>query len=222
VRTARYDGVADWYDETLAPFTLASTEILRRLLGCGPGRCLDLCCGTGLHIESLVDLGWTVTGVDLSADQLRRAQDRIGNRASLVLADATELPFADGEFDAVVSMYAHTDVDDFPALLREAARVLRQGGQLVFGAVHPCFVGPHSRFVGAQGVPTLFAGYRDTGRYTEAPGISPEGLRARVGAVHVPLGEFVQAFVDAGFVLEHFEESEAGEYPHALALRLRR
>lgn len=219
---ARYDGYAEWYDANLAAFTLAMTETIRRLLGPGAGRCLDLGCGTGLHLPTLLDLGWRVTGLDVSGDQLRLAKDRGRSDVALVQADASAAPFASGCFDAVLSAFTHTDVDDFGALLRQAARVLRPGGRLVYVGLHPCFVGPHSRYVGARGIPTLHDGYRRRGRYTEAPGVSPEGLRARIGAVHVPLGELVQSFLDAGFSLERFEEPDDRDYPATVALLARR
>ncbi len=220
---ARYDGYAEWYDETLAPFTLAASDTIRKLLGAGSGRCLDLGCGTGLHVPTLLELGWAVTGVDISSDQLRVAKERAGDKAKLVEADASALPFPDAAFDAVLSAFTHTDVDDFEGLLREAARVLRDGGLLVYVGLHPCFIGPHSRFVTARGVPTLHGGYAERRRYEEAPGISAEGLRAKVGAVHLPLGELVQAFLDSGFRLERFEELQLdGEpYPAMIALRAR-
>lgn len=223
MRRAVYDGYAEWYDENIAPFGLAATEAIRELLGSGSDlRCLDLGCGTGLHFPTLIDLGWSVTGVDVSEDQLRLARERGGDEVELVQADASELPFPDGTFDAVFSAFTHTDVDDFDGLLREAARVLRNGGRLVYVGLHPCFIGPHSRFVAADGVPVLHLGYRERRRYTDAPGISPEGLRAKVGAVHVPLGELVQAFLDAGFVLERFEEVGDRLYPPIIALQARR
>jgi hypothetical protein len=64
-------------------------------------------------------------------------------------------------------------------------------------------------------------GYRHAGRYEDAAGISPKGLRAKVGATHLPLGLLLKAFLDAGFALEHLEEPGDREYPHLLALRLR-
>jgi hypothetical protein len=42
------------------------------------------------------------------------------------------------------------------------------------------------------------------------------------GATHLPLGQFLQTFCDAGFRIEHFEESFTGEYPYMVALRCRR
>ena len=60
-----------------------------------------------------------------------------------------------------------------------------------------------------------------TRRYADGPGISPEGLRARVGAVHLPLGALLQPLLDAGLVLERIEEplDPGREYPFRLALR---
>jgi SAM-dependent methyltransferase len=219
--SARYDGLADWYDDNLADFTLAATDVLDRLLGKGRGACLDLCCGTGLHFETLRGLGWRVTGVDISTDQLRLARERAGTNVDLVQADVTDLPFEDESFDAAVSMFTHTDVDDFGALLREATRTLRPDGRLVYVGLHPCFVGPHSRFERAKGIPTLHLGYRKARRYDAAPGISADGLRARVGAVHLPLEHLLGAFLDAGLVLERFEEHGEGDFPPRIAVRAR-
>ena len=216
---ALYDGFADWYDEHLAAFTLASADALARLLGPGDGRCLDLGCGTGLHIETTAALGWRVTGVDVSADQLRRARARVADDVELVQADASTLPFEDAAFDAVVSMFTHTDVDDFAALVREGVRVLRPGGRLVYAGLHPCFVGHHARFVDEQTPPVLHGGYREPGRRYDAPGISPEGLRAKVGAVHLPLDSVLQAFLSQPLRLDVFEEHAEVDYPRRFVLR---
>ena len=218
--TAHYDGVAAWYDENLAPGPEV-VDTVRRLAGPGPGGCLDLGCGTGFHIPTLLELGWTVTGIDISEDQLQIAHERAGGQAELVQADAADLPFSDSSFDLVLSAFTHTNVGDFAAVVGEAVRVLRPAGRLVYLGPHPCFVGPHSQFVEARGVPALHPGYGATGRYTDGPGISPTGLRAKVGAVHLPLGDLLQTFLHAGLRIEAFEEPICAgrEYPHWLALR---
>lgn len=189
-----------------------------RLLGDGPGRLLDVGCGGGAHALAFAEHGWSVTGVDVSAAQLELARQR---GVDVVEADAAELPFEDASFDAAVSLFTHTDVEDFAAVLGEVARVLRPGGQLVYLGVHPCFVGPHA-FVHGLDVPNLHPGYRDTSYRNEAPGIWDEGLRAKVGASHLPLGLFVQAFIDAPLTVERLEEPEGRDYPHVVALRARR
>jgi SAM-dependent methyltransferase len=220
---ARYDGFAQWYDETLAiPFGALSGDAAARLLGRGPGRCLDLCCGTGIHFDMLCALGWLVTGIDVSADQLRLARNRAaGRQVKLIHADAERLPFRDREFDAVVSIFSHTDVDDFPAVVREAARVLRPGGVFVYVGLHPCFAGPHS-YQHDRAVPTLYPGYRAMGRYTKAPGLFPDGVWAKVSGVHLTLASVIQAVLDTPLNLERFEEDGDDDYPRRIALRARR
>src|SRR5437868_9111692 len=214
---ARYDGVAEWYDRELGSSELgqAAARIVTRLLGPGPGRLLDVGCGGGTNMLACAEAGWWPVGVDVSEDQLRLARER---GCDVLSADAAGLPFEDGRFDAAISVFTHTDVDDFAALVAEIARVLRPGGTLVYLGVHPCFVGPHA-FVHDRDVPDLHPGYRDTGRQWDAPGIWREGLRAKVGATHLPLGLFVQTFLDAGLRLERFEEPQGRDYPHIVALR---
>jgi SAM-dependent methyltransferase len=186
------------------------------MLGPGLGRCIDIGCGTGVAIPELVRLGWTVTGVDLSEEMLSQAR---AFGADVHQASAESLPFEDASFDAAVSIWTHTDVDDFAAILREARRVVHPAAPFVYIGAHPCFVGPHSRFIAAQGVPTLHPGYRRTERYDNGPAIGPDGLRARAGATHLPLGLFLQAFLEAGFEIKRFEELGLREYPHSVALQ---
>jgi hypothetical protein len=71
-------------------------------------------------------------------------------------------------------------------------------------------------------VPQLHAArYREAGRYDSGPGISPAGLRAKVGANHTPLAEHLQAFLAAGLIPEQILEPGERDYPTALALRCR-
>lgn len=75
----------------------------------GPGRALDVGCGSGVHTLTLARRGWDVTGVDLVDKALSRARARLagaGVAASVVKADATTLP-ADrvgGDFDLVLDL----------------------------------------------------------------------------------------------------------------------
>jgi SAM-dependent methyltransferase len=215
---ARYDAdVVEWYEGFRPSLTEAEVDVFRRILGRGEGRCLDIGCGTGAAVSELLELGWAVTGVDISEPMLSRARARTDD-AEFVLAPAEALPFDEASFDAAVSIWTHTDVDEFGALLAEAARVLRPGAPLLYLGAHPCFVGPHSRFIAAEGVPTLHSGYWQTGRYDDGPALGPDGLRARVGATHLPLDRFLQAFLAAGFRIVAFEEVRQREYPYSVAV----
>src|SRR5438105_11782306 len=70
VRTeARYDSYARWYDERLTPFAQRATALIRDWLGPGPGRCLELACGGGLHLPTVVEAGWLAVGPISSQSQ---------------------------------------------------------------------------------------------------------------------------------------------------------
>ena len=219
---AAYDEIADWYElEFLGgraadpardhDDSLGIARLLRGLLGEGSGICLDIGCGTGVHAARVSQLGWTPVGVDLSAGMLRYARGRL----PITQADAERLPVRDGAVPAAVSVLAHTDMPGYPAVLREAARVLRPGGVFVHVGVHPCFCGGFADRSDPDAV-VIGPGYLD-GHWTTAAW-TDQGVRARVGATHRPLPELLHAFLDAGLGLERFAEGGAPT-PAVLALR---
>jgi demethylmenaquinone methyltransferase/2-methoxy-6-polyprenyl-1,4-benzoquinol methylase len=122
-----YSRQAQTYDETRA----ASPSVLgplREALAGAPGRRLaDIGGGTGNYSRALRDEGWDPVVVDRQPEMLARAA---GKGLETVEADARSLPLADESVDAVmlVSMLHH--VEDPPAALAEARRILRPGGRL--------------------------------------------------------------------------------------------
>ena len=157
-------------------------------------------------------------GANLSADQLRVARRRVPG-AALVRTDAAALPFPDRRFEVVVMAFVHTDLDDVGAALAEASRVLLRGGSLVHLGTHPCFVGPFARMQG-EAPPLLLPGYRDTRRTDDSPAFG-DGLRRRVGVRHVPLAALLNAFIDAGLMLEQAVDPAGQDFPRTLALAAR-
>jgi SAM-dependent methyltransferase len=194
---ARYDGHADWYDATFRSLSdeAGSAGLLGRLLG--PAEtddplCLDIGCGTGLHFQAVQAYGYTVLGVDLSSDQLRIAASR---NPRVVHADARRLPLRDASIPAIAMTFTHTDVDDFPAALAEAARVLRPGGQLVYLGLHPAYVGAFVERVNEveRRELSITAGYGDERLQRDPTGRFP--MRSRVGARNLTLATLLGAFL---------------------------
>jgi SAM-dependent methyltransferase len=216
--TASYDEIADWYETEFLPRSsgddpLGIDRSLRDLLGPGDGICLEIGCGTGVHAASVRALGWTPVGVDVSAGMLRHARGRLG----CARADAERLPVADRAVDAAIAMMVHTDMPAYPAVLREAARVLRPGGVFVHVGVHPCFCGGFADRSDPDGV-VIRPGYGD--RHWTKESWTDQGIRDKIGASHFPLAELMNAVLDAGMVPERFAES-GGSTPSVLALRAR-
>ena len=104
---------------------------LARLLPAGPGRVLDAGCGTGGLIKALhaANPAWQATGLDFMPLACTLARERTG--VEIVQGSITELPFADGTFDAVVSADVVCQVEDGARALREFARVVRPGGTVL-------------------------------------------------------------------------------------------
>ncbi|MCL6456419.1 MAG: methyltransferase domain-containing protein [Gorillibacterium sp.] len=96
---------------------------------------LDLCCGMGRHSLSLTDLGYHITGLDLSDVLLTEARrlDEQG-QVTWVKGDMRSIPFA-GPFDAVVNLFTsfgYFDNDqENGSVLHEIARVLKPGGRFI-------------------------------------------------------------------------------------------
>lgn len=112
----------------------------------------------------------------------------------------------------------HTDMPEYPGVLREAARVLRPGGLLVHVGVHPCFCGGFADR-GDPAAVVIRPGYLD-GHWTKASW-TDQGVRDKVGATHLPLSALFHAFLDVGLTIERF--TEGGEpTPTVLAVRARK
>lgn len=109
-------------------------EALHRHLGAQPtGRYLDVGCGTGNYTGALAACGGEWTGIDASQrmlDQARRTRSDI----HWTVADAGNMPFADGSFDGAIATLVIHHFKTLQGPLREVRRVLRTGRLVIFTA----------------------------------------------------------------------------------------
>jgi ubiquinone/menaquinone biosynthesis C-methylase UbiE len=105
----------------------------------GYERVLDAGCGTGHTALALAARGASVVAVDLTAAMLEQGR-RLAHERGLTgiefrLGDVEQLPFADGEFDLVVSRYSAHHWPHPQQALAEFRRVLRPGGRLLLADI---------------------------------------------------------------------------------------
>lgn len=133
---AGYDAVADAYaaledDSSPWPRERWVADLVARLPA--GAVVLDLGCGSGVPVaRGLVEAGFDVTGVDVSAEQVRRARSTVPE-ATFRVADMRVLSLSEARFDAVVSLYAieHVPRAEHAEIYRKIRHWLRPGGLLL-------------------------------------------------------------------------------------------
>jgi demethylmenaquinone methyltransferase/2-methoxy-6-polyprenyl-1,4-benzoquinol methylase len=132
-----FSGLPRHYDRVAALFSFGQDPRWRKTMVGAVGarsddRVLDVATGTGLVARALKRrFGCRVVGLDQSEEMLSRARRLVGPvYEELVVGQAEQLPFADGEFDALTFTYLLRYVDDPAATMRELARVVRGGGRI--------------------------------------------------------------------------------------------
>ena len=235
IKSARYDKVADFYEQ-FAPDVYEDPPMvaLLRLVGDVSGlRLLDLACGHGRLARELARRGGGVVGVDISAAllEMARAREAVSLlHIAYVYADAASPGVLEGEiFDGVVCSFGLSDIDDLDGAIATVARVLRLGGFFVFSMLHPCFPGWEAKQARPSWRPGR--GYYEEGWWlADGP---PHGLRPKVGANHRMLSTYLNTLARNGLVVEEVAEPlpppdwldeapNAGPVPIYLVARCRR
>jgi ubiquinone/menaquinone biosynthesis C-methylase UbiE len=122
---------------TFAPTEMATGAVAPRLVtfaGIERGaRVLDVGCGTGVVALTAARTGASVSGLDLTPELLARARENtavMGLDVDWREGDAESLPYADAEFDVVVSQFGHMFAPRPELAVSEMLRVLKPGGTI--------------------------------------------------------------------------------------------
>jgi ubiquinone/menaquinone biosynthesis C-methylase UbiE len=193
--TAFAGSIPEYYHRCLGPFLFEpyAEDLARRAQALAPRRILETAAGTGIVTAALARAlpEAEIVATDLNADMLRVAAANLASaRVTFTPADAQALPFPDSGFDLVVCQFGAMFFPDRVGAYREARRVLRPGGALLFNVWDRLDSNPASEAI-AQAVAALFAD-------------DPPGFISRV-----PFGYHDRARIESDLRAAGFESVEA-------------
>ncbi len=104
----------------------------RLAAGKSGARVLDIGCGVGLLHPHIVGAVEKLAGADVSGSSIEIARKN-NPGVEYSVYDGTTLPYPDASFDCAlaVTVMHHVPPDQWPAFMKEAARVVRPGGQVI-------------------------------------------------------------------------------------------
>ena len=156
--------IPEYYDSCLGPawFDAFAEDLAARLPARPPGDVLEIACGTGIvtrRLRERLNPAVRLVASDLSKAMLDFARSKLADLKGIEWreADAANLPFGDDGFGAVVCGFGVMYVPDKRAVMREARRVLRKGGSLLFNVWDRIEQNPHGA-VNAEVIEGLFPG----------------------------------------------------------------
>jgi SAM-dependent methyltransferase len=179
----------------------------------GKSACV-LASGDNRAVFALVGMGATVTSVDISENQLQIARERaaqIDLDVRFIRSDATSIAeLKDGEFDLVfMGSGAICWFSDLGAVCSEAARLLKDGGQLILRDSHP-----FAALLGDPKTPLRIAfPYFERGPHTDGGGLKGH-------LFHWTVADQFKAIVEAGCDVVKIEEWGKAEWDDSPASRV--
>jgi SAM-dependent methyltransferase len=145
------------FDKIAQVIAQGGEEFITRLQLRPGARVLDVACGTGNLAIPAARAGGIVTGVDIAANLLAKARERAlaeGQQIQFDEGDAEALPYADAEFDEVVTMFGAMFAPQPKLVASEFARVCKPGGRVSMANWTPTgFIGQMFKVTGQHVTP---------------------------------------------------------------------
>lgn len=109
-------------------------QTLKDSLNFSPKNILDFGCGDGISCEFFNKLfpEAAITGIDVSSESIRVAQNKNIANSSFISYDGNKLPFEENSFDLIFAagVFHHIEKQKHDALAKEINRVLNKNGKL--------------------------------------------------------------------------------------------
>ena len=200
------DGVDAEYEEQIIPLAV---DLLA-----GRDTILDIGTGEGQIARRLVAEGGgdadAVIAVDPTSAQVVEAARR-GGGPQYGRGAADALPFRDDCFDGALACLVYEHIEAMDTSMAETARVLRPGGRFVLMLNHPLLQTPGAGWIDDQWLDPPERYWRIGPYLQEADTVEEVQKDVYIPFVHRPLHRYVNAMIEAGFVVRRMIEPSPPE-----------
>ncbi len=146
-----YNNWADQYDSNSNKTRdLEALALKESLTGISIETCLEIGCGTGKNTGWLLTKAQGITAVDISAEMLSKAKEKIqSDMVNFIQADINQpWTFTTRQFDLITFSLVLEHIEDLVSLFKKASEKTKKGGYVYVGELHPFkqYSGSKARF----------------------------------------------------------------------------
>jgi ubiquinone/menaquinone biosynthesis C-methylase UbiE len=200
-----YDNWSSQYDTNINKTRDLEALVLREMLvGINFDNCLEIGCGTGKNTAWLMTRAERITAVDLSAEMLAMARQKISaSHVHFVQANIlADWDFADAKYDLVSFSLVLEHIEDLEPIFNKISKIIATDGYVYIGELHPFkqYSGSKARFTTDEGEQVVSCFNHHLSDFTNAA--AKQGLKIEQ-------------------VKEYFDEGDRNSIPRILGLLLK-
>ncbi len=197
-----YDSWSAQYDTNINKTRdLEALALRETLAGIVFESCLEIGCGTGKNTAWLLTKANTITAVDLSAEMMAKAKEKINSeKVNFIQADILQdWDFANTKYDLTTFSLVLEHIENLEPVFEKVSKLISENGYVYIGELHPFkqYAGSKARFITAEGEQV-------------------------VSCFNHHLSDFTQAAKKYGFTImhinEYFDEGDRNTIPRILSI----
>ncbi|MFM6926102.1 MAG: class I SAM-dependent DNA methyltransferase [Ferruginibacter sp.] len=200
-----YDSWSQQYDTNINKTRDLEARALREMLaGITFDSCLEIGCGTGKNTAWLMTRAKKITAVDLSAEMLAKAKQKISSEnVEFLQANILEdWNFTSSKYDLVSFSLVLEHIEELEPVFNKISKIITTGGYVYIGELHP-----FKQYSGSKARFTTDAGEQVVSCYNHH------------------LSDFTNAAAKHGFIMEgireYFDEDDRNSIPRILSILLK-
>ncbi len=161
---------------------------------------LDMGCGSGAYLPSLLKYNKNITAIDQSEEFISIVKDRFPDIRAYSHDLNFPIPEKEGQFDLVISPLTIHYIEDWSRLFKDVLRLLKDGGNFIFSTHHPFLDFKSS----------------NSGNYFEREYLTQEwntlgSEKTKVSFYRRSLSEIINTLIGSGFTIDYLSEGIVDE-----------